>query len=99
MEPIIGHEAVLRELQGLAESPEPAHAMMLIGPDSVGRVPVATRYAMMLNCEAVAPAGASLFEDAPPIRRTALRDLPPLQDDRRGQPSRCPHPGAGRRAL
>ncbi|MDZ7728784.1 MAG: regulatory iron-sulfur-containing complex subunit RicT [Dehalococcoidia bacterium] len=46
--------------------PEPAHAMMLIGPDSVGRVPVATRYAMMLNCEAVAPAGASLFEDAPP---------------------------------
>lgn len=52
MHSIIGHEGVLRELQALALSPEPAHAILLAGPHSTGRSLLAREYARLLNCEA-----------------------------------------------
>lgn len=63
---MIGHEALLRELRALATAPEPPHALLFAGPESVGRERLALAFAMMLNCERrQAPAGASLFGDEP----------------------------------
>jgi len=66
MEPLIGHEAIRRELRALALSDEPPHALIFVGPEGTGRSLLALEYARMLNCERspkVQPAGASLFDD------------------------------------
>ncbi len=65
--PLIGHEDIVRELRGLAASPEPPHALLLAGPAGTGRTALALEYAKLLNCERAAPppAGAALF-DMPP---------------------------------
>ncbi|MBK7329310.1 MAG: hypothetical protein IPI85_09575 [Dehalococcoidia bacterium] len=66
MPPLIGHAGILRELQALAASDEPPHALLLAGPEGTGRTALATEYALLLNCErlhAPATAGASLFGD------------------------------------
>ena len=67
MERVIGHRLILRELRALATSEEPAHALLLAGPESTGRMALALQYAMMLNCELsrtteLPVAGASLFD-------------------------------------
>jgi DNA polymerase-3 subunit delta' len=49
--PIIGHEAILRELRQLAAGTPPAYAILFAGPESTGRVPLARYYAAALNCE------------------------------------------------
>ena len=64
MPPLIGHGRILRELRALACSDEPPHALLLAGPDGVGRTALAVHYALLLNCERLNPpvtAGASLF--------------------------------------
>ncbi|MGE3074510.1 MAG: ATP-binding protein [Dehalococcoidia bacterium] len=70
MPEIIGHSGILRELQALAMSDEPPHALLLAGPEGVGRTALAVEYARLLNCERLHPevtAGASLFgDDLPP---------------------------------
>ncbi len=69
MDALIGHGEILRELAVIAATPEPPHALLFAGPESTGRVPLARRLAMYLNCEALhpaPPAGASLFGDALP---------------------------------
>jgi DNA polymerase-3 subunit delta' len=48
---VIGHEGVLRELRGLASARPPAHAILLAGPESTGRMTLAREYARLLNCE------------------------------------------------
>lgn len=66
MEDLIGHGAILRELRTLARAEDPPHALLLVGPDGVGRPALALRYALLLNCEVLNPpatAGASLFGD------------------------------------
>jgi DNA polymerase-3 subunit delta' len=71
---VIGHEDIRRELRGLAASPEPPHALLLVGPEGTGRKLLALEYAQLLNCERAprnARAGASLFGD----------DLPPPTND------------------
>jgi DNA polymerase-3 subunit delta' len=50
MTTIIGHEALVRELRALAASPEPPHALLFAGPDSIGRAALAMEYARLLNC-------------------------------------------------
>lgn len=70
MDPLIGHDAIARELRALAESPEPAHALMFVGPVGTGRTQLARYYALQLNCEGgapgdPAPASASMFGDEP----------------------------------
>jgi DNA polymerase-3 subunit delta' len=74
MQPLIGHQLIVRELGVLATSAEPPHALLFAGPEGTGRTALAIQYAMMLNCEqnrATEPptAGASLFDlDAIPAR-------------------------------
>lgn len=63
MAPVIGHAAIVRELRELAESDRLVHAVMLVGPEGTGRTRLAMAYALLLNCEGSAPAGASLFGD------------------------------------
>jgi len=66
MPPLIGHGAILRELQALAASDDPPHALLLAGADGSGRTALALQYALLLNCETLNPpvtAGASLFGD------------------------------------
>ena len=66
MPPLIGHGRILRELRALAASDEPPHALLLAGPEGVGRTALAVYYALLLNCERLNPpvtAGASLFGD------------------------------------
>ncbi|MGE0601474.1 MAG: ATP-binding protein [Dehalococcoidia bacterium] len=66
MPEIIGHAGIVRELQALAMSEEPPHALLFAGPDGVGRTALAIEYARLLNCERLHPevtAGASLFGD------------------------------------
>lgn len=70
MDPLIGHEAIARELRALADSPEPAHALMFVGPIGTGRTQLARYYALLLNCEGgdagePAPASVSMFGDEP----------------------------------
>lgn len=67
MQPLIGHQLILRELRALATGAEPPHALLFAGPEATGRTALAIQYAMMLNCEknrATEPpaAGASLFD-------------------------------------
>ncbi len=66
MSALIGHAAIVRELQALAASDDPPHSILFAGPDSSGRTALALEYAKLLNCERLnAPpaAGASLFGD------------------------------------
>jgi DNA polymerase-3 subunit delta' len=63
---LIGHAGIRRELEALASSEEPPHALLLAGPEGTGRTALAIEYALLLNCEALHPpetAGASLFGD------------------------------------
>jgi DNA polymerase-3 subunit delta' len=55
---LIGHAAIRRELRALARSPRPAHAILLAGPESTGRRPLARFYARLLDCERIARDGA-----------------------------------------
>lgn len=76
MASIIGHGDIRRELRVLAASPEPPHALLLVGPEGTGRRLLALEYGQLLNCERApwnAPAGASLFGE---------RDLGPIDLDR-----------------
>jgi DNA polymerase-3 subunit delta' len=63
MDPIIGHEAIQRELRNLAASADPPHAILFCGPSGSGRRPLARLYAMLLNCERAAggPPRAGMF--------------------------------------
>ena len=66
MPELIGHQDILRELQVLAMSDEPPHAVLFAGAEGTGRTALATEYARLLNCEVLHPpvtAGASLFGD------------------------------------
>ena len=83
MQPVIGHQGLLRELRSFATSADPPHALLLAGPESTGRTALALAYARLLNCEkntATEPpaAGASLFGDDPALvpRLSSLADLP-----------------------
>jgi DNA polymerase III subunit delta' len=67
--PLIGHEDIIRELQALAASPEPPHALLLAGPEGTGRTALALEYAKLLNCERALP----------PSAPEALFDLPPSE--------------------
>ena len=72
MQPVIGHQGILRELRSFAVSADPPHALLLAGPESTGRTALALEYARMLNCErntATDPptASASLFGDDPAL--------------------------------
>ncbi len=61
---VIGHEDIVRELQALAASDEPPHALLFAGPEGTGRTALAIEYALLLNCERLHPpaaAGASLW--------------------------------------
>ncbi len=49
---VIGHGAIVRELRALAALPEPPHALLLAGPEGLGRTRLAIEYALALNCEA-----------------------------------------------
>ncbi len=71
---IIGHEAVLRELRALALGPEPAHALMVTGPENVGRMLIAREYAALLNCEARgdAPHAGGMLLETPPADPASL---------------------------
>ncbi len=63
---VIGHQDIIRELQALAASDEPPHALLFAGPEGTGRTALAIEYALLLNCERLNPpttAGASLFGD------------------------------------
>ena len=66
MAAIIGHTAILRELANLAALPEPAHALLLAGPESTGRSSLALEYAKLLNCEAAAPGATTMPGFEPP---------------------------------
>jgi len=55
---IIGHADVLRELRGLANAPDPVHALLLAGPGGTGRTLLALQYARLLNCEGRSGGGA-----------------------------------------
>ena len=37
MKPVIGHDAIVREIGVLAAQPEPPHALLLAGPEGTGR--------------------------------------------------------------
>lgn len=50
MESVIGHGALRRELEALATSDEPPHALLFAGPDGTGRRVLALEYAKLLNC-------------------------------------------------
>lgn len=65
MAALIGHADIVRELEALAASDDPPHALLLAGTEGTGRMALAIHYAMLLNCERAAPppAGASLFGD------------------------------------
>ena len=52
MQQVIGHEAIRRELRALAQSGDPPHALLLSGPESLGRRLLADEFALLLNCEA-----------------------------------------------
>ena len=72
MQPVIGHQGILRELRSFAASTDPPHALLLAGPESTGRTALALEFARLLNCEqntATDPptAGASLFGDDPAL--------------------------------
>jgi DNA polymerase-3 subunit delta' len=69
VDPLIGHDAIRRELAALAASAEPPHALLFVGPEGTGRAALARYLAMCCNCEVLHPtpaAGASLFGDALP---------------------------------
>ena len=51
MPPVIGHDAILRELRTFAKAEQPPHALLLAGPESTGRMVLAREYAKLLNCE------------------------------------------------
>jgi DNA polymerase III subunit delta' len=60
MQQVIGHEAIRRELRTLAHSDDPPHALLISGPESLGRRMLARQFALLLNCEAedeAAPCG------------------------------------------
>ena len=66
MPSLIGHAGIVRELQALAASDEPPHALLFAGPEGTGRTALTLEYALLLNCERLHPepaAGASLFGD------------------------------------
>ncbi len=65
MADLIGHADLVRELEALAASDDPPHALLLAGTEGTGRMALAIHYAMLLNCDRAAPppAGASLFGD------------------------------------
>ncbi|MCA9862944.1 MAG: DNA polymerase III subunit [Thermomicrobiales bacterium] len=58
MPPIIGHDAILRELRALAGAEPPPHALLLAGPESTGRMALAREYAKLLNCEQLRGGGS-----------------------------------------
>ncbi|MCC7363315.1 MAG: hypothetical protein IT303_03000 [Dehalococcoidia bacterium] len=68
MQQLIGHDAILRELRGLALGDDPPHALLFAGPEGTGRVLLAREYARLLNCERAAPppAGAAFAGFEPP---------------------------------
>lgn len=51
MPPVIGHDAILRELRTFAKAERPPHALLFAGPESTGRMALAREYAKLLNCE------------------------------------------------
>ncbi|MGD9935631.1 MAG: ATP-binding protein, partial [Dehalococcoidia bacterium] len=51
MLPVIGHDAILRELRTFVKAEQPPHALLLAGPESTGRMALAREYAKLLNCE------------------------------------------------
>ncbi len=65
MAELIGHADIARELEALAASDDPPHALLFAGTEGTGRMALALRYAMLLNCDRSAPpaAGSSLFGD------------------------------------
>lgn len=63
MSDLIGHGPIRRELWTLAARPDPPHALLLAGPEGLGRTRLAREYAAALNCEA---RSASLFGPAEP---------------------------------
>jgi DNA polymerase-3 subunit delta' len=65
MLPVIGHAPIVRELRDLACAKRLAHAVLFAGPEGTGRTRLAVEYALLLNCEGSAPAGATLFGDLP----------------------------------
>lgn len=65
MQPIIGHEAIQRELRLLAASDDPPHALLFAGPEGTGRTALALFYARLLNCESASPAAPSLLDAQP----------------------------------
>lgn len=64
--PIIGHEPIRRELWGLAARPDPPHALLLAGPEGLGRTRLALEYAAALNCEGGTGGPFAGSEPAPP---------------------------------
>ncbi|NUQ54909.1 MAG: hypothetical protein HUU14_03375 [Dehalococcoidia bacterium] len=58
MSAVIGHEAIVRELQSLAASEDPPHALLFAGAEGSGRSLLALEYARLLNCEAAPPSPA-----------------------------------------
>ena len=69
MADLIGHADIVRELESLAASKHPPHALLFAGNEGSGRMSLAIHYAMLLNCDRAAPppAGASLFGDDVPV--------------------------------
>lgn len=58
MPPVIGHDAIVRELRTFARAAPPPHALLLAGPESTGRMALAREYAKLLNCERMHGGGA-----------------------------------------
>jgi DNA polymerase-3 subunit delta' len=71
---LIGHSDIVRELESLAASENPPHALLFAGTEGSGRMSLALHYAMLLNCERAAPppAGASLFGDTLPPASSSI---------------------------
>jgi len=79
MSALIGHRGILRELQSLAMSEEPPHALLFAGPESTGRTTLAIEYARLLNCEQLHPpvtAGSSLFAEDPAFQSVPKSAVP-----------------------
>lgn len=65
---LIGHDAILRELQALGTQDDPPHALLFAGPEGTGRRLLARYYAQVLNCErrpGASPDGPGLFDPEP----------------------------------
>jgi len=58
MQQVIGHEAIRRELRALAQSGDPPHAILVTGPESLGRRLLVQEFTLLLNCEADQDAAA-----------------------------------------